>query len=209
MTLEQVVGERKIVEILHFTTNKGLLGTLATRSLKSRQRLRKEDYLEHIYTPNCDTRKDLQWLDHVSLSISSINTGFYEICSGKWHRDKDFWWCILSFRSEILLHDDVHFATTNNIYSGVTRAKGLKGLESLFRTPIHQFGSKYAHRRPNTPPNQPTDIQAEVLYPGEVSTEHLHAVYVASDEHSDSVHGIRASVDHALFEVLIDKQRFA
>ena len=45
MTINEIISQRNISEILHFTTNEGLLGILYSRSIKSRQRLPKEKML--------------------------------------------------------------------------------------------------------------------------------------------------------------------
>jgi len=52
MTIDDIVIQRKISEILHFTTNEGLLGILYSGALKSRQCLPQEKQLEYIYKPN-------------------------------------------------------------------------------------------------------------------------------------------------------------
>lgn len=136
MTIQQLSAERGIESILHFTTNRGSLGLFASRALKSRQRLNADQQLKHIFQPNARYRdKDRAWLDYANLSVSQINTAFFRTCSGSWHREKDFFWCILDFTPEILLHDDVWFTTTNNIYTNVERARALKGWKPYSRPP--------------------------------------------------------------------------
>jgi hypothetical protein len=49
-----------------------------------------------IYRPNASARKDERWLDYISLSISRINTEFFEH-SSRWHANRNVWWCALSF----------------------------------------------------------------------------------------------------------------
>ena len=91
-------AERGITEILHFTTNNGALGILATGFVLSRHRLAKEQYIEHIYTPNCPSRhKDSDWTNHVNLSISRVNGRMLGISSGRWHATQDLWWVVLAF----------------------------------------------------------------------------------------------------------------
>ena len=208
MTIPQIIATRGIEEILHFTTNKGLIGILASRSLKSRKRLPKDKYLEHVYSANCKTRRDVAWLDYVNLSITDIDARLFEISSDKWHKDKDVWWCILAFASGILDHPDVHLSTTNNMYSGVKRGTGGQGLEALFKDRIHQYEGRYITRSPEHLPNQPTDPQAEVLYPGEVSTKHLKKVYVVGNMHRDTAKAMLSSVDHEELPIEKDPGKF-
>ena len=140
MTIQQLIAERGIESILHFTTNRGSLGLFASRALKSRQRLNADQQLKHIFQPNARYRdKDRAWLDYANLSVSQINTAFFRTCSGSWHKEKDFFWCILDFTPEILLHDDVWFTmmsgsrrrTTSIPTSSVQRA--LKGWKPYSR----------------------------------------------------------------------------
>src|SRR5882762_5509183 len=124
--VREFIQERGITEVLHFTTNLGLLGILTTRQLKSRALLETDQYLEFIFTPNAAIRRDKPWSDHVSLSISRANPSFFEI-SQRWHQLEHIWWCILSFDPEILTHDGGWFVTTNNSWTGAIRGKGLEG----------------------------------------------------------------------------------
>ena len=64
---------RGVRNVVHFTTLKGALGVLAAGAVKSRCRLPADKYLEHVYRPNSDIRKDRLWLDYVNLSIERIN----------------------------------------------------------------------------------------------------------------------------------------
>src|SRR5437899_1547768 len=98
MNIRGLIAERQIRQVLHFTTDRGLVGILASRAVKPRKRLSTDKYLEHIYKPNCENRiRDSAWHDYVNLSIETINAHLFGISSGNWHRDLDGWWCILSF----------------------------------------------------------------------------------------------------------------
>src|SRR6266511_5391085 len=98
----QLIERRGITEVLHFTTSKGLLGILYSRLVLPRRRLPRNKLVEHVYMVNAEVRYDPEWTDYVNLSIAQINTRFFDIASRKWHRDKDLWWCILSFSPVIL-----------------------------------------------------------------------------------------------------------
>lgn len=186
MTVDEVISERGITEALHFTTNTGLLGMLASGAILARQQLPEEKYLEHVYRPNASVRKDPDWLDYVNLSISRINSEFFEH-SSRWHRDRDVWWCVVSVDPVILTHDGVVFATTNNMYSGVGRASGATGLEALFAPTVTRWFGNQVTRPKDIPTHFTTCHQAEVLYPGSVPSQYFRAVYVATGEHADIV----------------------
>jgi len=207
MTIEEIVKKRKITEVLHFTTNKGLVGILYKRAVQSRKMLPNDKKLEYIFSPNAAFRKDDNWLDYVNLSISRINHQFFK-SSQKWHKHKDVWWCMLSFDPEILSHSGVFFATTNNIYTGVHRQKGPNGLVALFENRITRWAGAEITREPNLPTNCPTCYQAEVLYPQELSTKFLRKIYVKEGDHQDEVYAQIGGVAHPNVEVYIKPEIF-
>ena len=67
-----VAGRRGVSEILHFTTEKGVLGAIRKQALLSRQRVEDDPDLSFIFT-GVWPRRDPDWVDHVSLSVTSIN----------------------------------------------------------------------------------------------------------------------------------------
>lgn len=186
MNIEDVIAKRGISEILHFTTNAGLLGVFAVASILPRADLPEEKYLEYVYRPNAAYRKDAAWTGHVSLSISRVNTNFFG-ASRNWHSATDLWWCVVSIDPIILTHDNVVFATTNNIYPACRRATGPAGLEALFAPEVAGRYSETTRRTPGMPDNWTTDVQAEVLYPRPLPTEFVRRVYVLHDGHADIV----------------------
>lgn len=200
MSLADLVRERGITEVLHFTTNEGLVGVLESGAVLPRSRLPKEKHLEYIYKPNCKIRKDTAWLNFVNLSISWINPELFRISEG-WHRERDIFWCILSFDSAILMHAGVHFATTNNMYSGVHRGVGEGGFLALFDTEVVQYVErsrglpiKTALRPTTHPMRLPTCSQAEVLYPEALSLDHLKGVYAPSEDLAFRIHATASVV---------------
>ena len=180
--------DRGVTEVVHFTTTKGALGVLASGAVQSRKRLPKAEYLEKVYRPNATVRKDPHWLDYVNLSISRINDWMFG-SSVRWHSDEDVSWVVLAFDPEILGHPGVAFATTNNLYPSVKRAEGLDGFNSLFADKVEGRYGK-AHDRVGKPDCWPTDRQAEVLYPGELSCSHLLRIDVQLAETTDALAGI-------------------
>lgn len=188
-----------ITEILHFTTNKGLIGVLASGAVLSRDLLDTDAYLEHIYTPNCaDRLKDANWTGYVNLSISRVNGSMLGYSRG-WHPvGEELWWAVLAFDPVILGAQDVWFTTTNNTYPVAGRATGAAGLEALFapRVPWGKFGSVKI-RGSEHEAQWTTCPQAEVLYPQKVGTGHLTGIYVHEAEHVDAVAGLLEAVPGA------------
>ena len=209
MTIEDIIEQRGISEILHFTTNWGITGILGTGVVKSRKRLPEEEYLEYIYMYNCESRnRDITWHDYVNLSLTTVNRKLFGISAGNWHAKMDGWWCILSFSPETLTHDGVIFTTTNNIYTGVKRDKGSGGLEKLFSPITIQWRNNIVRRTPNTPTNQPTCPQAEVLYPQELSIQYLQCIYVKADDHASAIESQFDLFNISEYECLVEPGRF-
>jgi hypothetical protein len=181
-----VVADREIKELLHFTTNRGVLGMFAIGAVLSRQQLPEAKYLEHVYHPNSQVRKDPGWIDYVSLSISRVNTRFFGQ-SQNWHRDTDTWWAIVSLDPCILTDEGAVFVTTNNIFPSRIRGTGEAGLEALFAPEVAGYYGALSKRTADMPDSWTTDVAAEVLYPQRISTDYLRRVYVVNDDHGDLV----------------------
>lgn len=184
-TPAQVAAGRGITEVLHFTTEKGVLGALQVEKLLSRKRVEDNPDLAFIFT-GVWPRRDPEWLDHVSLSLTKINKDLYAKAAANL---PELWWAILSFRVEILDHPGVVFTTTNNVYEEVCdRAEGVAGLQEMFRdhVPWGHYGS-VVHRQASCPENQPTDLQAEVLYPEWIPLDYLQCLYVPEEQHRSLV----------------------
>lgn len=207
MSIQEIITNRNILEVVHFTTHNGLLGILHSRALKSRARLPSEVDLKYIYKPNAETRKDTVWWDYVNLSISHINSAYFA-SSCRWHREEDLWWCITAFDPVILTHPDVVFATTNNIYTGVWRGKGKEALDRLFAHRIVRWTGNTVSRSASIPTSHPTCEFAEVLYPGEVSIDFLRRVYVVRGEDADEVYAQMNMIGVSGIDVIVDPKKF-
>ncbi len=57
-TIDEFIAARGITEVLHFTTNHGLLGIFARGALLSRDDLTVDELLESVRLLNCAQRKD-------------------------------------------------------------------------------------------------------------------------------------------------------
>lgn len=182
MTPAEAAARRGVSEIVHFTTEKGLLGSIRKDSLLSRRRVQDDPDLAFILQ-RVWPRRDHSWIDYISLSVNTINLDLYRAAQ---NHLPDLWWTVLAFDPAILDHDDVWFATTNNIYPSCRRAQSLVGFEALYADEVR---GRYSERRVRDGLDgaQPTDRAAEVLYPRELALDHLVAVYVPSDEHRQHV----------------------
>lgn len=179
---------RGVRNVVHFTTLKGALGVLAAGAVKSRCRLPADKYLEHVYRPNSDIRKDRLWLDYVNLSIERINDWMFK-ASNRWYADNDNPWVVLSFAPTILTHPGVVFTTTNNIYPSCKRAEGVDGFSQMFAEMVRGRYDQL-HDRADKLSAWPTDRQAEVLYPGQLSCDYLQRIDVQTEETIDAIHGM-------------------
>ncbi len=215
MTILSELQYRGIQEVLHFTTNRGIVGTLAKGSLLSRHRLPSEDYLQHIFHVNAADRpeareffdKSKNWLDFVNLSITEINRRYF-LVSQRWHIDADIWWGILAFDAKIVTHEGVVFTTTNNSYDLCVRKDGLLGLRDLFESCIRRKSPSWKVSRLQRSLALPTCEQAEVLYPGEVSTQYLRRIYVLDENCHDIAKGWLREFGLRDVDVLISPQKF-
>lgn len=214
MNIQKIIIDRSIEELVHFTTNRGIVGVLFKGSLLSRFRLPQEEYLEHVLHVNAATRpesseifdKSQNWLDYVNLSISELNARFFQF-SKRWHHDVDVWWGILGFDPQIMTHDNVVFATTNNSYSKCVRQNGVDGLNALF-APRIQRRVGWSVTRGARERCLPSCEQAEVLYPQAVSTSFLRRIYVKEDNHHDQASGWLREVGLNDVDVIISPEKF-
>ncbi|MCI1137065.1 DUF4433 domain-containing protein [Stenotrophomonas maltophilia] len=215
MTIGDRIQERGIVELLHFTTNRGFVGMLASGRLYSRHRLSSDKYLEHQWIANAKSRpecaedfdKQENWLDYVNLSISEINSRFM-LVSNKWHQDSNNWWIILSFDPSIMSDDGVYFATTNNGYDLCRRAQHVEGLDALFVPEVRRKLPSWRAFRSDREPRLPTCEQAEVLYPGFVGLQALRRVYVKEGDQADRVEGWFREFGMTGIDVVVGEQKF-
>lgn len=203
-TATDEANRRGVTELVHYTTQKGVHGTVASSALLSRARLDKDEYLEHIREPVWP-RKDPEWIDHISLSVTSINDDlFFRSRSHYPH----LWWAVISLAPGILDDSDVVFTTTNNIYPAVERGEGVVGFEAMFAAEVTgRYGTR--HTREGLPDSQPTDRAAEVLYPGMISTEHVQALYVLEADHRRTVLAWCEALNHPDLHVEIRPDVFS
>lgn len=186
--IADAIKSRGITEILHFTTNRGLLGSLRTWSLLPNSKLTNEDTLSFIFQQNSPERKEWnkKWLDYVNLSITKLNFEFFDF-SKKVHKNSDIYWAILSFSPNILTHEGVIYTTTNNIYPSCLRGSDLVSFEKIFDLSVEGKFQRKIERSENHLPSWTTCEQSEVLYHGPLSLNYLNKIYVCDLESKHSV----------------------
>jgi hypothetical protein len=220
MSIEEQIAAREITEILHFTTNRGLVGSLASRFLLSRPLLNEEDYLKYVLHLNAGIRpeeasyfdKSEDWIRFVNLSVSEINYRFLMV-SRKWHATEEVWWAILAFSPAIITHSNVWFSTTNNGYEDAIREKGESGFSNLFGSPIlrmlsDNYGKRWSCHRESRESRLTTCEQAEVLYFEKLDLQYLDKIYVEDETLYYSVSGWMNEFDFPEVCVEINKQKF-
>lgn len=206
MSVEQIIAAREIREILHFTTQFGLTGILHHRLVKSRNLLPEDKSLQYILKLNTTRNMDPAWKSYVNLSISRINSELFGH-SKRWHPDVK--WRVLAFDPIILTHADVHFVTTNNAYfMHLERGTGPDALEKLFQPRVNGVYGSQAQRTPDMHASWTTDVQAEVLYPTQLSTDYLRRIIVPTQADAETVAGKIASLGHPAVSIDIDPEAF-
>ncbi len=198
---------RGVTEVLHYTSEKGVMGTIMKDTLLSRKRVEEDPDLEFVYEGVWE-RRDPQWIDHISLSISRINLDLFERAR---NNHSEFWWAVMSFDPVVLDDDGVWFTTTNNVYEDVCeRAQGEAGFEAMFgdRIPWGYYGS-VRRRRADHPTHWPTDRAAEVLYPAQIPLQFLQRLCVPGTQHRRLVDAWCEIYGRAPLRVEIDPAAFS
>jgi hypothetical protein len=180
-----------VSELLHYTTQKGIHGTIASKALLSRAQLDQEEYLALIREPVWP-RRDAPWIDHISLSVTTINDDLFRRSRSHFPH---LWWAVIAVSPAVLDDAGVVFTTTNNIFPSVRRGEGSDGFEAMFADEVvGRYG--VVQTRAGLPDAQPTDRAAEVLYPQRIETGLIQAIYVMEPDHKHTILGWCAALDH-------------
>lgn len=207
MTVSARALERGATEILHYTSEKGVMGSVMKWKVLSRERVEGDEELAFTYE-GIWPRRDPDWIDYISLSVSRINLDLYNRSRAHY---PDFWWAVMSFDPEILNHDGVWFTTTNNVYDDVCRrGEGVDGFEDMFSDEVlwGYYGSVF-RRGEGTPDHWTTDRAAEVLYPAELSLDHLCRLSVPGLQHRRLVNAWCEAYGRAELPIEVDPGAFA
>lgn len=208
MMIENAAKKRGVEEVLHFTTNEGLLGILHADSLMPNAMLKEEQKLEFIFKQNSKERKerDIKWLTYINFSITKINKEFFSYSKNR-RNGEEIFWVVLAFNIGILDHPGVFFTTTNNIYPSNIRKEGLEGFENMFASVIEGKFQASIARTSKHLPSWTTCEQAEVLYPGTCSTRYLMNIYVKNDSEKHIVKAMLAALEKNI-DVVVKPEMF-
>ncbi len=205
MSVAERARELGVTEVLHYTSNRGVMGSVMKRALLSREQVEKDRDVAFIFE-GVWIRKDPDWVNYISLSVSRINL---DLLSRSRKNFPDFWWAVMSFDVDILDDEGIWFTTTNNIYPPCRRATGVPGFELMFGEPIpwgYQGSMKY--RGNGMSSAWPTDRTAEVLYPERIDLSRLRKLYVMEPQHRRLVHAWTDTYDLAELPVEVSQHAF-
>lgn len=187
----EAAARRGVSELVHYTTQKGIHGTIASAALLSRAQLDQEEYLALIREPVWP-RRDAPWIDHISLSVTTINDDLFRRSRSHFLH---LWWAVIAVSPAVLDDASVVFTTTNNIFPSVQRGEGSDGFEAMFAdNVVGRYG--VVQTRAGLPDSQPTDRAAEVLYPQRLETSRIQAIYVVEPDHKHMILSWCAALDH-------------
>ncbi|EFE3693789.1 DUF4433 domain-containing protein [Escherichia coli] len=184
MTLQEVIQQRNITRLFHFTHSDNL-SSILENGLLSRSEL-DDEVNEYSYDFNDEDRIDGH-LDAICLSISFPNAKMF----WKYRSLKPGNWVILEINPSILWTKNCAFyptnAASNNVrFNDLELMKGNVAFSALFSDEV--FGIQ---RDANLPSEYTTDVQAEVLvfekidpsyivntfHPNKQSAEHFKGLY--------------------------------
>lgn len=180
MSVAQAANARGITEILHYTSSKGVMGSVIVDALLSREQVEQTDEVRYIYEGVWDRSRDVEWVDYISLSVTSVNTDLFQRSR---RNHPDWWWAVMSYPVEILDDPGVMFTTTNNAYTETCkRGSGLDGFNAMFAdaVPWGHYGS-IARRHDAFPRNKPTHSAAEVLYAQSLPLSRMQALLLPDE----------------------------
>ncbi len=196
MAIREFVTNRGITRVVHFTSFPGLVGILSLGKVLSRKAMERyrsqnpNSNLYYLFGCNDSGRWDMK-LDYINMSVEHINAKLlwkFQMDDSGTERNP---WCILEFAPLCLEMAGVLFSISNAA-SNFVREKGVAagklGLERMFYQSLRQvfalsesdlvsLQERYPlmalTRSATIPPKFPTDKQAEVLIPKELSVDLL------------------------------------
>lgn len=204
-----LASQRGITQIVHFTTVMGAVGVICSGAVKTRATLPADKLLEYVYKPNAvnaQREKDRPWHDYVNLSVSRINGAMFGH-SQRWHAWEGVSWVVLRFSPEIVAAPGVVFTTTNNTYTGCMRSEGADGFNRMFAPSIAQWTGRTVPRGSKAD-HLTTDPQAEVLYPGDLTLEHLQRIDVQVESALEDIDGALGAMNMTTIEVALAPEVF-
>lgn len=190
--IEDFIRERGISRLVHFTPLINLIGIYEIGALWARSQIdgfaKEHDnfFLLDYIRWNDKFRLDGR-MDCINLSIQRINHVLFRSFRNKFNQCDV--WCILEFSPELMERDGVVF-TVGNAASSDVRAHGtgigVEALKAMFMDQV-EVGNFYGRKiftRANVPNNCPTNRQAEVMIPEEISCKKIKGIVFQYEEHA-------------------------
>ncbi|WOY03687.1 DarT ssDNA thymidine ADP-ribosyltransferase family protein [Dickeya fangzhongdai] len=168
MTIQQIVQQRNITRLFHFT-HRDNLSSIIEYGLIGRGVM---DEHEIVYDHNDELRIDGH-LDAICLSVSYPNAKMLF----RYRQLKEGDWILLAIDPAVLWEKDCAFyptnAASNNVrFNDLSSMKGVEAFNSMFD------GNVFSESRSNTLSSEyTTDVQAEVLVFNEIEPSYILNVY--------------------------------
>lgn len=207
MSVAAAARERGITEILHYTSEKGVMGSIIVDALLSRRDVETNTEVAYIYEGVWDRSRDLQWIGHTSMSVTQVNIDLF---ARSRNNHPQWWWAIMSFPIDILDDPDVVFTTTNNAYTETCkRGAGLDGFNAMFAdsVPWGKFNT-IARRFDDHPCALPTHGAAEVLYPRPLPLGRMSCLYVPDDTRNSLIQSWCEIYGRDPLNIVVDPELF-
>ncbi|HQO09816.1 MAG TPA: DarT ssDNA thymidine ADP-ribosyltransferase family protein [Clostridiales bacterium] len=185
------VERRGINRVVHFTPAINLISIYEQGSILSREQLKKltveypQLHLEDYVEVNDRLRLD-NLNDYINLSIQHPNYYLFK----KFRNSCKNWcdsWCVISLNPECLWYESTLFSI-GNAASSVSKEFGINGKYTTFLSLFQDnlISGNINHQtvlsRKGIKDYHPTDVQAEVLVKGQISTECISEVFFETQE---------------------------
>jgi hypothetical protein len=88
-----------VSEVLHYTSEKGVMGSIIVGAVLSRDEVENTEEVAYIYEGVWDRSRDIEWIGHISMSLTEVNVDLFQRSR---RNHPHWWWAIMSFPPEIL-----------------------------------------------------------------------------------------------------------
>lgn len=176
---EAAIRARGVTRLCHFTPSRNLPHILRDRAIRSTKHLSSD--VRACYTATDLKRLD-QHPDHVCCTIEYPNAYYFRQARQQPDHSPFPDWVILLLDATLASLPGVEFCTGNAARAyGSTAEPGEPGFLAMYADTVAGVRGRVFHRRSTHLARVPTDLQAEVLIPGPISTGYLLGVGVRDD----------------------------
>ncbi|MFJ5448967.1 DarT ssDNA thymidine ADP-ribosyltransferase family protein [Pectobacterium carotovorum] len=200
MTIQQIVQQRNITRLFHFTHCENL-SSIIEHGLICREVM---DENEIAYEYNDEVRIEGH-LDAICLSVSYPNAKMLF----KYRQLKEGDWILLAIDPAVLWDKDCAFyptnAASNNVrFNEVSLMKGGESFSSMFAENV------FSELRTSTLSSEyTTDVQAEVLVFNEIEPSYILNVYHPNKDSADHFHTLHPTMKHRYYANLNGKTLYS